>query len=393
MVLEYEVDTNTELYDKIVRYLIKFYNGDKYYVNDNIELTSEEEREWMNSKIRDDKDIYNLEFPPDGIWHNCKVKFDEEDDYRDIGVRVVEVGNPLFMGTGSGIHMKLFIRVDNRVVWEKMMYIIKHDKEDDKMISIFVRNQSCKYWTILSRLPKRNIDTVFLPFFDDLIADLDDFSKKEEDYIGGAIPYKRNYLLHGPPGCGKTSVITAVASHFNSSVSIMNFGIDLDDVKFMGLVTKLRDHMILVLEDIDALFVGRKSGEKNMVSFSAVLNVLDGLCRKHRLITFMTTNHKDKLDPALLRVGRIDKIYEFGYASKEQVGNMYDFYRKVNKSEDEKKDLIKYLRGKEFSTAVIQKFLFENRDVEDLRCYFESIDVLIDQYKEFKGSSVATMYT
>ena len=75
------------------------------------------------------------------------------------------------------------------------------------------------------------------------------------------------------------------------------------------------------------------------------------------------------------------------------MGNMYDFYRKVNKSEDEKKDLIKYLRGKEFSTAVIQKFLFENRDVEDLRCYFESIDVLIDQYKEFKGSSVATMYT
>ena len=37
MVFEYEIDTNTELYDKIVKYLIKFYNGDKYFVNDNIE--------------------------------------------------------------------------------------------------------------------------------------------------------------------------------------------------------------------------------------------------------------------------------------------------------------------------------------------------------------------
>jgi len=394
MSLEYEIDTNTELYDKIVRYLVKFYKGEKYFVNDNTEMNSEEEKEWMNSKIQDNREIYNLEFPPDGNWYNCHLKFDDEDDYRDIGVKVCEIGNPIFMGTGSGIHMKLFIKVDNRNIWDKLMYCIKNERENDKMISIFVRNQSCKYWTILSRLPKRNINTVFLPFFNDLIADLDNFSKKEDDYINGAIPYKRNYLLYGPPGCGKTSVITAVASHFNSSVAIMNFGVDLDDVGFMGLVSKLRDHMILVLEDIDALFVGRKSREKNMVSFSAVLNVLDGLCRKHRLITFMTTNHKDKLDPALLRVGRIDKIYEFGYASSEQVDEMYNFYRKGNgQCDEEKKALLRYLRGKEFSTAVIQKFLFENRDVKDLRDYFDNIDILIDQYKEFKGSSIATMYS
>ena len=52
-----------------------------------------------------------------------------------------------------------------------------------------------------------------------------------------------------------------------------------------------------------------------MVSFSCILNILDGMGRKHKMITFMTTNHLDRLDPALIRPGRIDKSLLFDYVT------------------------------------------------------------------------------
>ena len=65
---------------------------------------------------------------------------------------------------------------------------------------------------------------------------------------------------------------------------------------------------ILLLEDIDSLFVERKANDSNksLVSFSGILNVLDGMGRKSGLITFMTTNYKENLDKALIRPSRVD---------------------------------------------------------------------------------------
>lgn len=57
----------------------------------------------------------------------------------------------------------------------------------------------------------------------------------------------------------------------------------------------------------------------NALTFSGFLNAIDGVRSQEGRIIIMTTNYKEKLDPALLRPGRVDEMYEINYASKYQI--------------------------------------------------------------------------
>lgn len=80
---------------------------------------------------------------------------------------------------------------------------------------------------------------------------------------------------------------------------------------------------IILIEDVDAIFTERKNTEKtNALTFSGFLNAIDGVRSQQGRIIIMTTNFKDKLDPALLRPGRTDEMYEINYASRYQIEKM-----------------------------------------------------------------------
>ena len=177
-------------------------------------------------------------------------------------------------------------------------------KEKTEIISYIFKTG---YWQQLSKLPKRDTTTLHLPdsILQENLDDLHDFLNGKDKYLQYGIPYKRNYLFEGLPGTGKTSLIFVLASYFNMNIAIINFGLTIDDATFMKSVSKLPDDCFLVLEDIDALFVERKPGDshKSMVSFSGILNTLDGLARRDKQVTFLTTNYISKLDNALIRPG------------------------------------------------------------------------------------------
>lgn len=85
---------------------------------------------------------------------------------------------------------------------------------------------------------------------------------------------------------------------------------------------------VILLEDIDAIFVDRDSVQsaqtqgKN-VTFSGLLNALDGVRSQEGRILMMTTNHREKLDPALLRPGRADMHVELNMASESQMKGLF----------------------------------------------------------------------
>jgi chaperone BCS1 len=89
------------------------------------------------------------------------------------------------------------------------------------------------------------------------------------------------------------------------------------------LATNLREapmNAIILLEDVDAVFSERSAGKSaGGVSFSGLLNALDGVASQEGRLFFMSTNHIEKLDPALIRPGRCDVKVELNRASKKQM--------------------------------------------------------------------------
>eukprot|EP00439_Symbiodinium_sp_Y106_P039985 s4385_g4.t2 len=143
-----------------------------------------------------------------------------------------------------------------------------------------------------------------------LLDDLEWFLKDETRtfYAKHGIPYHRCYLLHGEPGTGKTSFMNSVAGHIQRNLCFIQMDKHMTDDTFRNAMTQLPALSMVVLEDVDALFTNHREADHNnsSLSFSGFLNCLDGLGAPDDVVIFMTTNHPDKLDPAVMRPGRID---------------------------------------------------------------------------------------
>lgn len=181
---------------------------------------------------------------------------------------------------------------------------------------------------------KRPIDSVILDdgVSERILADVRDFIASPKWYMDRGIPYRRGYLLYGPPGCGKSSFIQALAGELDYSICVMNLSDrSLSDDRLIHLMSCAPQQSIVLLEDIDAAFVKRTDEKEegkaysypNRVTFSGLLNTLDGVASSEERLVFMTTNHLDRLDPALIRPGRVDLKQEIGLASKSQLYKMY----------------------------------------------------------------------
>ncbi|EGA83357.1 Bcs1p [Saccharomyces cerevisiae Lalvin QA23] len=163
-----------------------------------------------------------------------------------------------------------------------------------------------------------------------ILDDVYDFMKNGKWYSDRGIPYRRGYLLYGPPGSGKTSFIQALAGELDYNICILNLSENnLTDDRLNHLMNNMPERSILLLEDIDAAFNKRsQTGEQGFhssVTFSGLLNALDGVTSSEETITFMTTNHPEKLDAAIMRPGRIDYKVFVGNATPYQVEkNVYE---------------------------------------------------------------------
>lgn len=321
----------------------------------------------------------------------CSTNTKYEIKYKEIPLVVEIIESQIFKGSGLGLSKwcDIYVRIDavNLKVAETIFGEFVSDgveflrrRERTKIsIKIFDPKYSWKY---ISELPPRPLETIYLNPTDkqNLINDIIEFTQSENEYVQLGIPYKRCYLLQGTPGSGKTSLIFAIASMLKKDVSVLNFSSDINDTIFISAISQLTSDDILVLEDLDALFIDRSPVNTHGVSFSALLNVLDGVCRKDGMITFITTNHVELLDPALKRPGRIDYVMKFTHATKQQIRQMYDKFR--NGNDEEFEAFYKILKNKAINMSLVQKFLFGHRKDRNLLDFEKELTLLVSEHEE-----------
>ena len=245
---------------------------------------------------------------------------------------------------------------------------------ENKKIRCFVWDDN--YWDDLYKRTKRPLSTVHLHGKEtDVYNDIKQFmsDKTRDRYMELGVPYKRNYLFEGYPGTGKTSLIYSLASELNMDVAVINFDPELNDVKFLRAIQKIPKNALLILEDIDGLFEDRTKNNrsKNMISFSVLLNILDGLGYQEQLVIIMTTNYKCTLDEALKRPGRIDYTLHFDFSTQDQIQAMFN---KFLPEQTERFDAFyKNIKNKNVTTAILQQFLFTHMDDENILDYVDEI--------------------
>lgn len=175
-------------------------------------------------------------------------------------------------------------------------------------------------------LPKRKLESVFLPngTKEELMNDLRSFISGEEQYLHIGLPWHRGYMLYGPPGNGKSSLVAGLANEFKFNLYNMPLSNVSTDRALMDVVTKIQPDSILLIEDIDIFASSvRREDKQGGVTLAGLLNALDGVSTPHGLITFITTNHKETLDPALIRPGRIDYTLKLTPPDADQIDNMF----------------------------------------------------------------------
>nr|XP_043638566.1 AAA-ATPase At5g17760-like [Erigeron canadensis] len=213
-----------------------------------------------------------------------------------------------------------------------------------------------------------------------IIDDLDLFLRRRDFYKRVGKAWKRGYLLYGPPGTGKSSLIAAIANYLKFDIydlQLMNVG---SDSGLKKLMLRTSNRSILVIEDIDcsiqlpdrkgiplpSRLPEPKPTRDPQFSLSGLLNFIDGLwscCGDERIIIF-TTNHKERLDPALLRPGRMDVHIHMSYLTIDGFKTLAANYLNIHDHHWRFREIKELIDCNKVTPAEVAEELMKSENVE-----------------------------
>ena len=205
------------------------------------------------------------------------------------------------------------------------------------------------------------------------------FLKSRELYRNHGKVWKRGYLFYGPPGTGKTSLVKGIATITKYNIYNVKLSRFNSDEKMEALLRQIPSKSIVLFEDVDCMGnIAHKRSEKptddgdddvvrpliqpsitvksEPVNYSdgddtvkiemsevkqekptlnTLLNFIDGINSPEGIIVVMTTNHMEKLDPALLRDGRIDFRLLLSFCNRQQIVDLANNFFNVGMNVDD----------------------------------------------------------
>ncbi|KAG9224242.1 hypothetical protein CCMSSC00406_0004741 [Pleurotus cornucopiae] len=254
---------------------------------------------------------------------------------------------------GHGSSLKISVVARNNDILKKLVLEAKreYEKDAEHRVHIFLADTTYVCWRWNGARQKRPMSSIVLQpgVKDMLLADCKDFLFSEEWYAERGIPFRRGYLLHGVPGSGKTSLIHSLAGELGLDIYVVSLSSKgMSDNTLTTLMGYVPSRCIVLLEDLDAAFTrsvsrdatstgaptssttdstatttSESNNEGSTLSLSGLLNALDGVAAAEGRLLFATTNHIERLDPALSRPGRMDVWVNFTHATKWQAEGIF----------------------------------------------------------------------
>lgn len=186
-------------------------------------------------------------------------------------------------------------------------------------------------WRKRSDIQKRSLGSVVLKEgqMDRILTYLKDFLEYKDAYIKADIPFRTGILLEGAPGSGKSSTALAIANELKMNVFIIPITSLYNDESLSDCFAGIPPNSIVIIEDIDiakAVKERDKDSEDEGVTMQGMLNVLDGFQSPPGVITIMTTNRIEVLNPAIIRPGRVDMIEHLDCLDAYQLNGICDYF-------------------------------------------------------------------
>lgn len=314
--------------------------------------------------------------------------------YKNTKILVQEIkGNDNYVASRSKIIMNknnLHLDIDTEdkeFLTEMFNDMYKFMQNDYKQIeSDFITHyifNDYQEWEKNDFYQKRNIETLYLPknIKSDLFDDVYNFYNNEDIckfYEKMKIPQTRIYLLYGYPGTGKTTTSFVIASKLNLNICSLDFTNKIDDLALRKSIKNIPDNSLFLIEDIDHLFLPQKSHDdtRHSITFSGLLNILDGISKVNKLIIIITCNRIDVLDKTLLR--RIDYSVKFdnGVSEDQLKGLCEELPFEIDTNR-----FCNFFKNKETTMNVIQKWVLYH--LHKLIKKENKMEEILNTFKEF----------
>ncbi|KAH8430693.1 BCS1 and AAA domain-containing protein [Aspergillus melleus] len=285
---------------------------------------------------------------------------------------------------------------------EEVRVFSKHQATSYVSVYRIAPGREIPHWSRVTSRPARNISTVILDEDkkDAIMKDIKEYlhPRTRQWYSNHGIPYRRGYLLSGPPGTGKSSLAGAIAGMFELDIYVLGLNDpEISENQLTSLFSRVPPHSVVLVEDVDAAGVNMSRPRKGPttapvninqfgitgfnhttqslaqpVSLSGLLNAIDGVASHEGRILIMTTNAPESLDRALIRPGRVDLHLKFTLPGRKEFQELFrSMYSGLEKFEEEScsgRDIdalslqfAAQLPENRFSVAEVQGFILQHK--------------------------------